>query len=731
MNKDILAKLLATENITVVHENAPTASFNVKDRVLTLPLWDNLDADNYDHFIGHEVGHALFTPEEGWHGAVCNNGRAYKTFLNVIEDARIERLIQNKYPGLRRNFIKSYRKLLADGFFGADLEAINTYSLIDRINCYFKLGVTAGVRIEKDEMCWIKEIEECTTWEEVVDITDRLFAYEKQKHEEMQEMLEDMGMTMQDEEFDDIDEGEEGDYESIGFGDDEDGDEQEQTEDGQGETTEDGEETDEEDGERTPTDGEGEEEAEDEQEIEQTVKGVPEDYNNEPFSKTEEALHENIQKEYNNVGDNAVYNIKLNTDDVTPYIIGYKNTLEIFNDKYFVQLNTAGAELLKKFQQNNRSAVNYMVKEFEMKKKASEYARTSLAKTGVIDPVKMNGYKFSDDIFRKVATTPQGKNHGMVMYLDWSGSMVDHLEPTIEQVLNLVMFCRQVNIPYRVYLFSDRLGVEKYGGADRSSLNNTMAYKDTFRLMQLFDNRMNRAQFNLMAGNLLKIAQNYTGNDSSYCYLPWQFTLGGTPLDDAIMAAIQIHDEFKKTNRLDIVNSVFLTDGDSHSIEVVKERLDGNGYNQIPIHYLYSRDSVVKIIDPVTKKQYRVSKQFGSATTQLLKIFRDHTGSNAIGYRIATMNRRKIASDFRRYADEEGLLNIYEDLKKNRFTTIPNSGYDKYFVLAGGKRLKTANTTMEVAEDATKGQIRTAFKKANGNRKNTRVLLSQFIDMVA
>src|SRR5210317_50248 len=190
MQKDILAKLLATENITVVHENAQTASFNVKDRVLTLPLWEDLTGDNYDHFIGHEVGHALYTPEDGWHDAVCERGRAYKSFLNVIEDARIERMIQNKYPGLRRNFIKSYRKLFADGFFGANLDEINEFDLIDRINTYFKLGETSGVRIEKDELPWIDEIRDCVTWEQVVDIADRLFAQEKAKKEEELEKQE-------------------------------------------------------------------------------------------------------------------------------------------------------------------------------------------------------------------------------------------------------------------------------------------------------------------------------------------------------------------------------------------------------------------------------------------------------------------------------------------------------------------------------------------------------------
>jgi cobalamin biosynthesis protein CobT len=289
MQKDILAKLLAAENITVVHENAPTASFNVRDRVLTLPLW--------------EVGHALYTPEDGWHDAVCERGRAYKSFLNVIEDARIERLIQNKYPGLRRNFIKSYRKLFADGFFGANLDEINEFDLIDRINTYFKLGETCGVRIEKDELNWIQEIKECTTWEQVVDIADRLFAQEKAKKEEEREQQEQEQQEMMDEGQTETEEGmsdgmsdsdwemeednEQEDAESQGENSDEDADAEEDETDSSNET------------------GEGEEE----DESSELIDDVPE-YSDEPISKTEEALHDNIRKEFNNDSDTKVYNLR-------------------------------------------------------------------------------------------------------------------------------------------------------------------------------------------------------------------------------------------------------------------------------------------------------------------------------------------------------------------------------------------------------------------------------------
>ena len=42
----------------------------------------------------------------------------------------------------------------------------------------------------------------------------------------------------------------------------------------------------------------------------------------------------------------------------------------------------------------------------------------------------------------------------MMMLLDWSGSMSDVLFDTVKQLINLVEFCRKVNIPYEVYFFT-------------------------------------------------------------------------------------------------------------------------------------------------------------------------------------------------------------------------------------------------------------------------------------
>ena len=132
--KDTLAKLMATENITVVHKKVSTASFDVKNRVLTCPILnEELSKEVYDLFMGHEVGHALHTPFEGLHSTLSDNP-TLKGYLNVIEDVRIERKIRDKFNGLRKSFYTAYKELMEMDFFGINGVNLQELALIDKIN---------------------------------------------------------------------------------------------------------------------------------------------------------------------------------------------------------------------------------------------------------------------------------------------------------------------------------------------------------------------------------------------------------------------------------------------------------------------------------------------------------------------------------------------------------------------------------------------------------------------
>ena len=161
--KSMLAKLLASENITVEHGNYQTASMDVKNRVLRLPIWKEMSGSLYDLMVLHEVGHALYTPEDGWHESASDKGSGYKSFLNVVEDARIERKIKDKYPGGRKAFTEGYLDLIAKDFFGIKGLDLNTLNLIDRINLYFKGGFVHDIEFTEEEMEFVEKVSKTMT----------------------------------------------------------------------------------------------------------------------------------------------------------------------------------------------------------------------------------------------------------------------------------------------------------------------------------------------------------------------------------------------------------------------------------------------------------------------------------------------------------------------------------------------------------------------------------------
>ena len=107
--KGNLARLLATENLIVEHKQVETAQFNTETRVLILPIWDSVSNYVYDMLVAHEVGHALFTPYTMWKEGKYES--LPHSYVNIVEDARIERLMKNKFAGLNRDFFKGYEEL--------------------------------------------------------------------------------------------------------------------------------------------------------------------------------------------------------------------------------------------------------------------------------------------------------------------------------------------------------------------------------------------------------------------------------------------------------------------------------------------------------------------------------------------------------------------------------------------------------------------------------------------
>ena len=180
--KGNLARLLATEDLMVEHKNVETASFNVESRILTLPQWKTASEFVYDMLVSHEVGHALFTPCRDW-----NKEDAYTQvpmdYVNVVEDARIERMMKEKFAGLNRDFFNAYKELQDDNFFEVELSELPTYTLIDRINLYFKVGLYLPIPFNDDESEFVTRASKTETFDDVLELSRDIYEYAKQQQE--------------------------------------------------------------------------------------------------------------------------------------------------------------------------------------------------------------------------------------------------------------------------------------------------------------------------------------------------------------------------------------------------------------------------------------------------------------------------------------------------------------------------------------------------------------------
>ena len=181
--KSQLAKLLATEDLVVEHKKVETAQFNVQTRVLTLPLWDKASENVIDMLVSHEVGHALYTPDEEW----WKEYEVHPSFVNIVEDARIEKLMKRRYDGISKTFYKGYTELHNDDFFQVKKKNISEMILADRVNLHYKIGTYYDIPFTSDERFFLNKIDLCETFEDALKAAKALYDYclaEEQRKEE-------------------------------------------------------------------------------------------------------------------------------------------------------------------------------------------------------------------------------------------------------------------------------------------------------------------------------------------------------------------------------------------------------------------------------------------------------------------------------------------------------------------------------------------------------------------
>jgi hypothetical protein len=776
--KSALARLLATENLSVQYSaKYPTAFFDLQSRTIHIPLIPNLDEDILDLFEGHEVGHARETPAEGFHSAINDNGEindTLKTYLNVVEDIRIERKIKNEYPGLRRSFANAYKKLVSQNFFGEDLQArINSMDFIDKLNVEAKVGAHILVDFDDNEKALLEEAYSLETWDEVVAFAKKLIGEQAKRNKKQEE-----GAAKPNPQSNPLDgkkskspDGKPSDENNSNSSDNESDEEQ--------------------DSDSSQPSDEDENKSE-ESEDQDNSDSVAPSQTDKTFREKESQMFADAKKKdsyYSQDGASITigkYNLNeyiLPASKLSPLVdLGARTMFEHYIQNSgshvssylgipFSSYDQFVNSMLTEFRNANLAYINFLIKEFEMRKNARMLNRGKISKTGKIDVARLHKYRLSDDIFKRVMSFPEGKNHGMIMYMDLSGSMASVISGVFNQVLILSEFCKKVNIPFRVYGFTDsdismafaREHIDPQFGHQRSDAKpHTFQMQHNFHLKEYISSELNTRDYKTAFNNILMMKMYFEAyysvhrrnapneaeqarNNQVYYSIDLKKVgeqLSSTPLNEAVVLSQQISNEFVAKYNIENMVNIFLTDGEADGTNAIRyngERgqygmRDGYVHRDCKTQSMITHHSGVRYI--IKPNECKV----GFSTYHLLKMARKITGARYIGYYLADNSSFLYNAASHDVAVDRSLdwkmhhSNLKSKYRKDKFLHSTTYGYNDYFYISSTGTINDDEDDEEWFDtlnkryngNVTKNNLSKAFIDKQTKKQLNRILLVHF-----
>jgi len=790
-HQSMLAKLLAKENITVRFGNYQTAFFEPKTRVLGMPMWNAESKQVSDLLVGHEVGHALYTPQDGIE-------KFYKRFpnipfdiCNVIEDVRIERMIQSTYPGLVHSFREGYRSFVAKDLFKINGVDLSKLSIADRINLHAKIGHLVNVPLSAEERVIYDAAYTAETFDDVLEVCQQLYDLvekSQQPQDEESADLKQAGKTGEksessgsrsraskqekqssessdaDSESDDSSSGEsESESDSSSGGtegekpkkpDDEksknNGSSGNDESDGAGGNS----------GKDEPLDDESDnQDASDngsssaDQSSDPNIEYSPDMASN--FAATHQRELDKGTTEMQEKIDTTQVNVPTSAQMLRA-VTSLKTVLESrrCDEKYDeIMSNPELAEAYRKFKDSTKKHVQVLIKEFERRKAAYQYSRARRSTNGTLDVNRLHSYKYEDQIFRSVTTLAESKNHGMAFFIDYSGSMGRTLGSVIEQTIQLVTFCKAVNIPFVVYGFTSgyltKVSREPISYAPGMSMN-----FDNVNVFEILNSSLKKLEFDKCIKEMYAMSwyrrthgiYGIHGNSAYVLFKSDYEIFGATPLVETIIIASELVKRFRAENTVQKMSTTFLTDGDPCMIAVYDNIIDRN-----------HRKNTEQWSNGYEMRFGRESLNWSThypkgAMAAAIRGFRAVTQSTVIGYFIAENQRsfkthcidafRNVDRDVSNWgvAADKFKASSREIRANDGILTIKNGGgYDMLFAFDGRDVLEMPDEDEDFDTKVDMGNLNNAsaqnklakeFTKFSSSKKSSRVFVHKFAELI-
>ena len=451
------SQLLSRENITVsFSESAKTAYFNIKTREITLPTYDFLNKESQQMMVSHEVAHAKFS-----NYSLEDFQKYTKEFgllLNIVEDIYVESAIKRDYPGLREIFTSAYKSLFENDFFKLEHRSAESFHFYDRLNLFFKIGHVFPVKFSQEEAEYVVRCYSLKSNEDVIQLCRDMKKFqEEQNQNSNQDKISNNSENNQSE-----------------FS------EEEQNQSGEESSSSDYKNNQPESYSGNSSDGYSCEESSENTVEENSDKDSPSEIPNkeesnkipsqedtnvgETMTNFEHALREaqeesEAESEQTSTSsswgrvtadldiltsNNSIY--AENGIPVTEFILSFLfNKKEKRYERFIKKMNSEIADIKR----ISKDGDNY----FQMLRNAKKAKSVKHRNTGSIDARRLAKYKTSEVIFKRRAIVDKETNHGVVLFLDYSNSIIDNLNDVMTQAIITCEFCKRNNIKFEVYIF--------------------------------------------------------------------------------------------------------------------------------------------------------------------------------------------------------------------------------------------------------------------------------------
>ena len=293
--------------------------------------------------------------------------------------------MKRRYEGISKTFYRGYTDLVDQDFFQVHNRNVSEMNLADRINLHYKIGSHLDIPFTLEESIFIKKIDNCETFDEVLEASKALYDFCSEQDKEKKEQV-----SVDDEEgTDDVD------YsvpssKSESSDDVSDDDSEKESDDSVG---------------RGQPANQTSDEVQGQQGSDSTL-GL----------KTVQALEDSLKDLTDTQYERETAYFEVPKLDLNHVIIPNETihedcrlTWDVSDKEYrerYEKYNISMAHLPKdrfanvdgeytKFKRNAQKEVNYLVKEFECRKAASSYARATTSRTGILDTAKLHTYKYN------------------------------------------------------------------------------------------------------------------------------------------------------------------------------------------------------------------------------------------------------------------------------------------------------------------------------------------------